>query len=118
MSGMARVHLWSRGAFTSRGAKPNGLEFDAHGLNNNLKGRFNYSGSWVSPFCLYIEIWHTPWCIYHYGVAVLITSDVMYSVPCSLQQLLEGDWVTVEAFTSRHWKVWYMPGDCRSFHQD
>ena len=32
MSGMAGVHLWSRGAFTSRGAKPNGLEFDAHGL--------------------------------------------------------------------------------------
>ena len=58
MSGMARVHLWSRGAFTSRGAKPNGLEFDAHGLNKcDEKGRLSYFGSWVSPFCLCIEIW-------------------------------------------------------------
>ena len=83
MSGMAGVHLRSRGAFTSRGAKPNGLEFDAHGLKKETNSKRGDSatakGSWVSPFCLCIKIWHT--LLYNNSLAfrqvLIITSDVM-----------------------------------------
>jgi len=46
MSGMAGIHFLSRGAFTSRGAKPNGLEFDAHGLMKN-KNQRNQKNQWT-----------------------------------------------------------------------
>jgi hypothetical protein len=35
ISGMLRSPAEAQGAFTSRGAKPNGLESHAHGLHNN-----------------------------------------------------------------------------------
>ena len=70
MSGMARVHLWSRGAFTSRGAKPNGLEFDAHGLNNNktLRGDSATTAVVESPLFVFISKSGTFQCyIFHIG---------------------------------------------------
>ena len=113
MSGMARVHLWSRGAFTSRGAKPNGLEFDAHGLNETSKGRLSYYQVVGSPLLsLYRNLAHITLCA-HRVATDYIRRNVDYigrKLSLILRFVAQG---LTGPFLQMLRKVWYVPGDCR-----
>ena len=102
---------------------------------NKRKGETQLlQGSWVSPFCLYIKIWHTrvyssSLCYFSHWVicARLSTSEEKcrnyFAVYCMAHYIGDENCHTVvcymvDSLLSCLREIWYMPGDCRSFHQD